>query len=83
MIDQLIREYVRLAINANQNLVSEAWWEEQYEDATAKNLELDRPGTVVEPDVRQKVGGYLKKMGLMRGPAPKHPKGPKRKTRLG
>jgi len=62
--------------------LQEAWWEEQYHDATFKNLELDKPGTIVEPDVRRQVGDYLKKMGLLQGKLSKRPKSPKRKTRL-
>lgn len=33
---------------------------------TKSSLMLDRPGMLVEPDVRDKIADYLKKMGLIK-----------------
>lgn len=65
-----------------KNSLHETWWEERYREATSKNLQLDKPGTIVEPDVRKSVEKYLKSMKLMKRSSRSHPKGPKRKTRL-
>lgn len=54
-----------------KGLIAEAWYEEQYGEATAENLMLDEPGMIVEPEVRTAVFKYLKKMGLARGRDPR------------
>ncbi len=54
-----------------KGLIVEAWYDEQYYEATAENLMLDEPGMIVEPEVRLAVFKYLKKMGLARGRDPR------------
>ena len=79
-MSHLLREYILLLFQESKYAGSHP--EDGYEPADKDNLELNEPGTIVEPDVRKQVGSYLSKMGMMRGKTPAHPKGPKKRTRL-